>query len=417
MRTFDLARKDWIQIFRDKRSLLFLLVMPIIFTFFFGFVMGKPDRGEEDSRYPVAIVNRDSESAASQAFIELLATSDTVRPVEWKAEEMDRLEEKVRAGELAAAIILPSGYQVEWMAYAASGGGASEMPRLEMVLDSQSQAGITANRAVKTMLTRLAADVHMASFTARQYAETVGFADHAARQAFEDESLGRLAKAWQESPAAVEMTGPQVDMKEAGEEPAVNPYTQYSPGMMVMFAVFGLTQVAMVLVFERRNGALRRLISTPLRRPELIGGHLLAMFSVIFAQQFLLAAFGQVVLGVNYLGEPAASLSVMAALSLVVASIGLLIGALARTEEQVTLWSLIAMFLMSALGGTWFSLEFAGKTFAAIGHLMPTAWAMDGFQNIVQRGLGAESILMPVGILLTYALVFFGIAVWQFKFE
>ncbi|MCX5973455.1 MAG: ABC transporter permease [Coprothermobacterota bacterium] len=71
----------------------------------------------------------------------------------------------------------------------------------------------------------------------------------------------------------------------------------------------------------------------------------------------------------------------------------------------------------SALGGAWFPLEVAGQTFAQIGHLMPTAWAMDGFQNIILRGLGDASALLPAGILLGVGLAFLAVAVWRFRFE
>jgi ABC-type multidrug transport system permease subunit len=64
------------------------------------------------------------------------------------------------------------------------------------------------------------------------------------------------------------------------------------------------------------------------------------------------------------------------------------------------MFSLIAMFLFAALGGAWFPLEIAGQAFAAVGHLLPTAWAMDGFQNIVVRGQGLTSTLVPAGLLL-----------------
>lgn len=46
---------------------------------------------------------------------------------------------------------------------------------------------------------------------------------------------------------------------------------------------------------------------------------------------------------------------------------------------------------------------------------MPSAWAMNGFQNILIRGLGLESAWLPVGILAAYALLFFVMAVWQFR--
>jgi ABC-2 type transport system permease protein len=95
--------------------------------------------------------------------------------------------------------------------------------------------------------------------------------------------------------------------------------------------------------------------------------------------------------------------------------VGLLIGVLAKGEEQVTLFSLIAMFIFSALGGTWFPLEGAGSAFATVGRLMPSAWAMNGFQNILIRGLPLGSVALPAGILLAYALAFFGVAVWRFR--
>jgi ABC-2 type transport system permease protein len=48
---------------------------------------------------------------------------------------------------------------------------------------------------------------------------------------------------------------------------------------------------------------------------------------------------------------------------------------------------------------------------------MPTAWAIDGFENIVVRGLGFSSVLLPAAILLGFAVAFFGVAIWRFRFE
>ena len=79
------------------------------------------------------------------------------------------------------------------------------------------------------------------------------------------------------------------------------------------------------------------------------------------------------------------------------------------------LYSLIAMFLFSAMGGTWFPLEAAGGAFATIGKAMPSAWAMNGYQNILIRGLGLESAWLPALVLSAYAFGFFILAVWRFK--
>lgn len=77
--------------------------------------------------------------------------------------------------------------------------------------------------------------------------------------------------------------------------------------------------------------------------------------------------------------------------------------------------TVIAMFVLSGLGGTWFPLEGAGQAFAAIGRLTPTAWAMTGFQNIILRGLDFSSVLLSAGVMLAYTAGFFALAVWRFR--
>jgi ABC-2 type transport system permease protein len=185
--------------------------------------------------------------------------------------------------------------------------------------------------------------------------------------------------------------------------------------MIVMFAILSLTTCSMVLYLERKGKTLERLLTTSIRQAEIIGGHILAVFSVVFLQEVLLISFGQFIFGVNYLREPAGILLMMAALALWVACLGLLIGTVSSSPEKVILWSLIAMFLFSALGGTWWPLEIAGEVFSAIGHISPAAWAMDGFQNIVLRGQGLASTFLPAGALFAFGAAFFALAVWRFK--
>jgi ABC-2 type transport system permease protein len=131
----------------------------------------------------------------------------------------------------------------------------------------------------------------------------------------------------------------------------------------------------------------------------------------------MLVVFGQLVLNVDYLREPLGTLAVAVALGLWVASMGLLIGVVAKEEQQVDLVSLMAMFLFSALGGTWFPLEAVGSAFATVGRVMPSAWAMTGLQNLLIRGLAFGSVLVPCAILLAWAAGFFGLAVWRFRYE
>jgi ABC-2 type transport system permease protein len=182
---------------------------------------------------------------------------------------------------------------------------------------------------------------------------------------------------------------------------------------MLQFAIAGLLTSAQVIVTERKSRTLQRLLTTATRRIHILLGHYLAIFALIFAQFLLLIAFGQFVLHVEYLRVPVATLLVAFCAALSISAMGLLIGVLARSEEQAVIFSLIPMFVLSGLGGAWVPLEVTGETFATIGHLSPVAWAMDGFKNISIRGLGFESVLLPAIALAGYALVFFALAVWR----
>jgi hypothetical protein len=59
VRATSLALKDLLQIARDWKSALFLVVMPILFTFFFGLVLQPDSQAEADARLAVGVVDRE----------------------------------------------------------------------------------------------------------------------------------------------------------------------------------------------------------------------------------------------------------------------------------------------------------------------------------------------------------------------
>ncbi len=79
---------------------------------------------------------------------------------------------------------------------------------------------------------------------------------------------------------------------------------------------------------------------------------------------------------VDYLRVPAATLLVAFSAALCISALGLLIGILARTEEQATIFSLIPMFVFAGLGGAWVPLEVTGQCSRplAIFRQLPGAW-------------------------------------------
>jgi len=404
MHIIDITIKDLSQIIRDWKMVLFLVVMPFVFTLFFSAVSAPT---ESDPRLPVGIVNHDPGGALSTSLIGNLDESQAVRTVSIDDKDEDRVDELIGKETYAAVVIVPKGYS--------DGILAGEDSRLEVVAFTDRPAGHTAVTAIRGAAKRILSAAESAQLSAQLADADQVLVDEAARQTYLEEGVKLANAAWQSPPLGISIEA--ASQLEVEDPRSANPATQSSPGMIVQFAVFGLITSASVLVVERKSRALERLLTTPVHRWEIIAGHMLAMALVTFLQQAILIGLGQLLLGVDYLSALPGTLLVMLMLSLWVASLGLLISTLAKGEEQVVMWAMIAMFLFSGLGGAWMPLEYTGKAFSTIGHLTPTAWAMDGFQNIVLRGSGSGSALLPAGILLAYAVGFFGLAVWRFRFS
>ena len=396
MKILDLAFKDLYQILRDLRSLLFLVAMPIVFTLFMGFAYNAGESGNEsvDVRLGLAYVDPEQDSRLSQMLFARLEASDTLRVV--RLEQAEALE-SLRRGEVAGVLVVPSGF-----------GGQDDVgtaPQLKLIAESNLSDGQSLYQLLRVPVSQLMSAVEIASISADVHGNPAEFSP----------ALELTWAKWDEN-SHLE----RVRLERAVAQPTENwfgdnPYNQASPGILVQFAIMGLVTSAQILVNERKSRTLQRLMTTAMRPWQIVAGHLLAMFGLVFLQTAMLVIFGQFALGVDYLRAPLGTLLVSLALGLWVASMGLLIGVLANSDDQVVLFSMIAMFLFSALGGAWFPLETSGGAFAALGRLMPSAWAMTGYQNILIRGLDLSSILLPAGILLAYAFGFFLLAVWRFR--
>jgi ABC-2 type transport system permease protein len=391
IRIFDIAIKDLMQLSRDFKTFMFLLIMPILFTFLFGYAFGGFGGGESDSRLPVGYISED-DNWVTDKLHDLLAKSEVVRLEEITFLSSADLEKMVADGDLAAAIIVPDGYGRSVL--------KDKTVRLVVFADSGTQAWTTIEAELLTVASRVDGAVRTATILEGMKLEGVPF-----QYAFD-----QTISAWDEPPIAINETSSLAIKKEDGQN---NPLAHTSPGMMLQFAIAGLLTAAQIIVTERKSRTMQRLLTTDTRRIHVVLGHYLAIFLLIFTQFTILIIFGQFVLKVNYLRLPSATMLVAFCAALCISALGLLIGIFAKTEEQAITFSLIPMFVFAGLGGAWVPLEFTGPTFQAIGHLSPVAWGMDGFENICARGLGFESVLIPSLALAGYALFFFVLAVWR----
>ena len=392
LRILDITLKDLMQLARDVKTFMFLLIMPILFTFLFGYAFGGFSKGESDSRLPVGYIALDNHWA-TDSLHDLLSESDVIRLDENVFRSVADLEKMVADGDLAAAIIVPDGYGRDVL--------KGKTARLTVIADTSASAWSTIEAELLTLAGRLDGAVRTATLIEQTNIEGVPF-EYAFKQTL---------SAWDEPPIAIEETTSPA-LKTSGNNSAL---AHTAPGMMLQFAIAGLLTAAQVIVAERKSRTLQRLLTTATNRVHIVLGHYLAILALIFTQFLILMTFAQLALKVDYLRLPVASLLVALSAALCISALGLLIGIVAKSEEQAIIFSLIPMFVFAGLGGAWVPLEVAGPTFQTIGHLSPVAWGMDGFENIVARGLSSSSVLIPAAALIGYAVLFFILAAGRFR--
>ncbi len=392
IRILDIALKDLSQLLRERETFLFFLAMPLVLTFLFGYAAGGFS-GSTDSRLPVGFLNEDG-SHLSRRYYDLLVTSQVIRLVEYPLLDRADLEALVADEKMAAALVIPPGY----------GRGLlhDKRSRLALIGNTGSTAGNSIQSEVLTRAIRLESAVRTALIFDQAGVASAPF----------DYVLDQALEKWNDPPIRVnQIASPVIPNNDS----RLTTLAHTSPGMMLQFAIAGLLTAAQIIVKERRYGVLARLLTTATRREHILAGHYLAIFVLVFGQFVALLSFAQLILRVNYLRLPLATLLVAFSAALCIAALGLLIGVLARNEEQAVTFALVPMFVFAGMGGAWMPLEATSATFQVIGHLTPLAWAMDGFKNITLRGLGVSSVLLPSAALVVYAALFFTVTALRFR--
>jgi ABC-2 type transport system permease protein len=94
-----------------------------------------------------------------------------------------------------------------------------------------------------------------------------------------------------------------------------------------------------------------------------------------------------------------------------------MLGTFIKTEGQAGGLSIMLGMAMALLGGCWYPIELFPEVARSAARILPTNWAMQGLLDLTTRGQGLAGILPEAGVLLGFAVVFFVVGVWRFRFE
>jgi ABC-2 type transport system permease protein len=190
-------------------------------------------------------------------------------------------------------------------------------------------------------------------------------------------------------------------------------YQQTIPGYTVIFVFFIAAAMGSSLRQERQNGTLRRLLSAPISRSDLLGGKMLATVATGLGQVLILFGVGALLFKLNLGDDPLAFILLCLALSCAAAAIGL-----AAATTRLRDAALIAILVISALlGGCMFPLDLMPPFMRTLSLFVPHSWALTGFQNLMVRGQGLQQVFPQIVVLLVFAAVFFAVAARRFTFE
>jgi ABC-2 type transport system permease protein len=373
----SVAYKEFLHIYRDRRVLLLLLILPPVFTLVFGHAF----EAGEMKEVPALLINRDQSERADR-FVELIRTNKTFA---WQTQPptTSNEEDLLRHG-VEATLIIPKG----WSDSIATG---APVP-LQLYLDGS--------------------DTNTAEQLEGSVQKTLGDFQLSERTVMIDalpEDVFELAKK-----LPLEVRKQFTSMMEpwtTEHKILYNPKTRFIdyvvPGVIgLILQLITVTLMACTLAREREAGTLFQLMVTALRRREIVLGKVipyLAISIVLIVFIILLTAWHFQV----QFNDPAALALICFLFLLCSLGLGLLISAISRTQTQAIQFSVFFLLPVFVLSGAFAPLEQLPKAIRYISELFPLTHFCRAFRLVNMYQAPAAFYLRDLIVLLAGAIITF----------
>jgi ABC-2 type transport system permease protein len=394
---FAIAWKDVIIRFASRSELLFFIVLPLVFTFL---LTGGTPQGEEDPRNELTVVD-EAKTEISQQIIEELKSSTAIRPTLVSRQEAQSLFDDRRAD---VVLILPTGLDLDSLQ-----SGSAEV---ELLQQPNNLNALVAERAVSTALRRVSSSISAAQNAVRQREAIQPFASDAERGSYFQASLALAQDTQQDAPERVTLTEGNTE-----DQVDYDPRANTSAGQLITWVFIPLFAISALFAYERQQGTLRRLLTTPATKATFLLGTIIGQVAMALVQMLLLVGFGILVMKLSWGRDPVALLVILITSALAAAAFGTTMGTFIKTESQASGLSIMFGMVFALMGGCWYPLELFPPGIQNAVKVLPTTWAMQGMLDLVLRGGGLQDVLPEAGVLLGFALTFFSLGVWRFRYE
>jgi ABC-2 type transport system permease protein len=362
-----LAAIDLRRRLRNRSFVIQAFVGPVVIAMIISLAFGSGASGFDAT---IGLVDADG-SPAARAFVTGITEADTGNLEFVAVDAVDGARNRVRDGDLGAAIVVPDGFAASLRTDAPAD--------LRVLTSSDSAISAEVARAVAAGFTDRANAGRLAAATAVAGGGEMPPAD----------VLGSI-----ELPVRIDTTGSGGD---------VSPAAYFGPAMGLLFLFLSVGAIARDLLTEQRIGLLDRVRSGPVRSSAIVAGKGLSVLVIGATSLLVIWAATSVGLGADW-GDPLGVVLLIAAAALAVAGIAGAIAALARTEQSADSLATMVAFVFALVGGAFIPPGDMPAALQRLSLLTPTGWALRGFAELSAANGDVSDIAPHVLVLLTWGL-------------
>lgn len=366
VRMWAVARKEWLQLRRDPRSMILAFVLPLFLLLFFGYAISWD---VDDLR--LAVVDQDR-SQRSRELVEAFEASGY-------------FQVDVRTSDAAAAARLLDGNEIIGV----------------LTFPPEFSRALAAGRPAPVQLLVDGSDANTATI-ALNYADAI-----VGRYSRDLLLQGREAR----PPVRAEVR--------VWYNPTLESRNMIVPGLVaVIMSIIAALLTALTIAREWERGTMEQLASTPVTRLEVVLGKLLPYLVIGLLDVAVTVVAGIVVFGTPFEGS-VLLLAVLTTLFLVGAlGLGIFISAALKTTVLATQVSMIATYLPAVLlSGFLFDIASMPRGLQAVTYLVPARYYIVVTRGIFLKGVGVE-VLWPQALLMVlFAVIGLGLSVKMFRKE
>lgn len=360
-----LAKKEFIQMRRDIRSLIGTLFIPLLMIFLFGYALSL-----DVDRIPTIVLDRDK-TPTSRDFIQRLADSKYFEIVQYLDRESD-MDLALDSGKTLMALVIPDGFaaDLKW---------GNKAPVQTVFDGSDSNTATIAIGYLKAVSAGFDMDLQEARLSRFGLKMT-------------DMPLETRIRVW---------FNPQLKSKNF-----------IIPGLtaVIMMAICSL-MTALSISREKETGTLEQLISTPITSGELMLGKLIPYLLVGLTDMVLVVGAGVLIFQVPFRGSYLVLL--LTALIFLVGTLswGLFISVVSKTQTQASQMSIVSVFLPSfLLSGFIYPIENMPVVLQAITFIVPARYFVSITKALFLQGVGLTYLWPQTLALIIYAVLVLNLA-------